>query len=105
MPRWKNLKATESEFTRAAIALWQACGWKVAHHPDSRRLRGDKGLQDLICARAGDVLLVELKRDGERRRPAQLEWHEAAGRHSYCFEESQWDEMQALAQRGPTQRT
>lgn len=62
-----------------ATAKWH--GWMVQHVRPARTakgwrtpIEGDKGAPDLLLARDGDVLLRELKRNGEYPRPEQREW-------------------------------
>ena len=76
-------------------------GWRRVHirnvHTGGGRWRvpyeGDGGLPDLVLARGGRVLLVELKTDKGGFRPGQEEWLAAAGEHGHLWRPSDWDRV------------
>lgn len=77
---------TEAEFQQAVIDIAMLRGWKVAHFRPARTakgwrtpVQGDRGFVDLVLARRGVVLLVELKSDKGRFGPGQQEWAAAIG--------------------------
>lgn len=62
-------------------------GWLLHHDRPARRkdgrwytaVEGDAGFPDLVLARDGDVLFVELKGDGDEMGPEQERWQKALG--------------------------
>jgi len=79
-------RVTEKEFQDAVIALAKLRGWLVAHFRPARTehgwrtpMQGDKGFPDLVLARSGVVLFVELKVKGRRITPGQATWGAAIG--------------------------
>ncbi|WP_330186015.1 VRR-NUC domain-containing protein (plasmid) [Nocardia sp. NBC_01503] len=77
---------SEADFQRRVMDTAQRCGWIIVHTRPARTARGwvtpyegDQGLPDLILARRGRVLLVELKSDKGRATAAQLRWLQEAG--------------------------
>ena len=79
----------ERAFQAAVIELAQRLGWRVAHFRATRTVDrqgrhrwqtpvdGDgAGFPDLVLARAGRILFVELKTDRGRLSPAQAEWRD-----------------------------
>lgn len=93
---------SEADFQTLVIEYAQYRGWMVVHYrpavagPQSRRyltaLQGHKGAPDLILARDGRVLLVELKTQTGRATPEQRAWLAAAGEHGRLWKPSQWDD-------------
>jgi VRR-NUC domain-containing protein len=91
----KKPQETERQFQKAVIDLAKACGWMVMHSRPARvkvrgketwrtPLQGDAGFPDLVLARdAEELLLVELKRTGQKRREDQLTWAEEIPRENY----------------------
>jgi hypothetical protein len=69
---------TEAELKRKVLEIAYANGWIVFHLPmvPQRRpaKRATSGYPDLTCARDGEVLFIELKREGETLDTAQLVW-------------------------------
>lgn len=99
-----NTKATtgpvpmsEAEFQKRVIDTAHAHHWLVQH---SRKvltegrwqtpLGGDAGFPDLVLARAGVVLIVELKTDGGRLEPEQREWLIAMGGWGRVWRPKHW---------------
>ena len=79
---------TEEDFQTWVIKRAWIEGWMVAHFRPGRTVQGwrttmvgDVGFVDLVLARAGVVLLVELKSDrkGAVLAPAQEAWAKAIG--------------------------
>jgi hypothetical protein len=75
-------------------------GWRRVHfRPAQQRGRwvtaytGDDGFPDLVLARAGRVLLAELKAEDGRFRPGQREWLEAAGDNGKLWRPADWDSI------------
>lgn len=76
----------EEEWASFVIGAAKAHGWMVAHFRPARTTRGwrtpvegHSGSPDLLLARRGVVLLVELKRDTTKPRPDQAAWLAAIG--------------------------
>lgn len=78
-------------------------GWKRVHVRAARTERGwrtayegDSGLPDMILARAGRVLLVELKSTTGRPTVEQAAWLAAAGSNGYLWRPADWVDVQAV---------
>lgn len=95
------LTISEAAFQRTVTDLAYRAGWRVCHIPTVPVLRGravrhvtaytgHSGLPDLILARHGVVLLVELKRQHGRLTPEQRLWLAALGGHGHCWRPSDW---------------
>lgn len=100
---------TEDQYQRRVIDAARAHGWHVAHVRPARTTKGwrtpyegDTGLPDLILARAGTVLLAEIKTDRGRTtfQPGQREWLAAAGVHGRLWIPAEWAEALAVLSRG-----
>jgi hypothetical protein len=83
---------SEAQMQRTIIQTAQMHGWRVHHDPPVRLSRrdgtfqhitataGDPGFPDLVLARAGEVIIVECKRQvGAQWKPGQREWLMALG--------------------------
>lgn len=93
---------TEAELQAAVIELAQWNGWKVAHFRPAQNSRGDwrtpvaadgKGFPDLVMVSRFGVLVIELKAENGRLRPAQRAWLEAmdeAGVRNEVWRPSDW---------------
>lgn len=76
---------TEAQLQQAVIDAAWTFGWLVHHvkparTPDGKyltRIAGDPGFPDLVLARNGEVLFIELKSKVGRVRPEQKVWAEA----------------------------
>lgn len=66
---------TERQLQDAVIEAAKTFGWLTYHTHDSRR--SNPGFPDLVLARNGEVLFVELKSEKGRLRPEQAAWHDA----------------------------
>jgi hypothetical protein len=66
-------------------------GWLVSYTPDSRKDQGDAGRPDLMLARRGRVVFVELKSARGTVRPAQKRWIDALGENVYLIRPSNLD--------------
>lgn len=78
------LTMKEADFTQAVIDLAHYRGWLVSHFRPAwskkgwrTPVQGDKGFPDLVLARNGVVLFVELKIGHEKLRPDQEKWGNA----------------------------
>lgn len=81
-----NLHMTETEFADTIIELAHWYGWQVAHFRPARTakgwrtpMQGDVGFPDLVLARDGVVMFVELKSMGGRLSAGQKRWGEQLG--------------------------
>jgi hypothetical protein len=100
-PRRPALDCSEAVFQAAICRLASWAGYRIMHVPpvhDRRRgwitpTQGDEGWPDLILARDGRILIVELKsmKGAKRFRPGQKEWIEAAGEHGRIWTPADWD--------------
>lgn len=78
-----NAVTTEAEFQAQVVDLAKLRGWQVFHALPVQRasdgkhrtaFQGDAGFPDLVMARAGRIVVAELKREGQKPRPYQLQW-------------------------------
>lgn len=85
---------SEAEWQVIVMNLLRHCGWRRVHignvNAGQRRgwtvpYVGDGGLPDIIAARDGRVLLVELKRVGGKPTLDQKAWLTAAGIDGHCW--------------------
>jgi len=66
---------TEAYLEQQVLGTAREHGWLAHHIRDSRRvLAGDPGFPDWVFARDGRIVIVELKREGEKPRPEQAHW-------------------------------
>ncbi len=92
---------TEAQFQQAVLDLAHHCGWLVEHKRPARlvdgswrtAIQGDKGGPDLLLARAGVVILAELKTDKGKLSLEQEAWHEAA--KTVIWRPNRWTEIEA----------
>lgn len=76
----------EAEFQQAVIDIAKLRGWRVAHFRPARTakgwrtpVQGHAGFPDLVLARRGRVLFIELKSDKGRITADQLAWAKELG--------------------------
>lgn len=80
-------RVSEADFQRLLVELARLRGWKVQHTRPAQNSRGrwstpiqgDPGFPDLVLARDGVVILLELKSEKGRLSAVQREWLEALG--------------------------
>lgn len=78
----RKLHLTEVQLQEMIIARAKALGWHVHHTRPARRIdgswstpiQGDAGFVDLVLARNGRVLLVEVKAEKGRLSKVQAKW-------------------------------
>jgi hypothetical protein len=82
-------RESEAQFAVWVLDVARLHGWRAAHFRPARTqqgwrtaVQGDIGSPDLLLARDGQVLLVELKTDRGRLRPAQVSWLCHLGDHA-----------------------
>lgn len=92
-----GLPLSEDDFKRRVIDTAKANGWRVHHSRPARTahgwrtpVEGHSGLPDLVLARAGVVLLAELKSDTGRSTPEQRAWLAAAGPAGRLWRPRDW---------------
>jgi HJR/Mrr/RecB family endonuclease len=98
----RPLEISEAAFQTRVMDYAKYRGWKVVHYRTAilnsgRRataLSGDKGAPDLILAKNGRVLLVELKRDSGRVKPEQQEWLAALGENGRLWRPRDWAQIE-----------
>jgi hypothetical protein len=86
---------SESEFQSQVIAEAKRQGWRVYHVYDSRNT-SDIGFPDLILGHPiqSRIVVIELKRKGEKPTEAQQLWltiFEHAGYETHVWRPSDWD--------------
>lgn len=89
---------SEADFVRRIIDTAHLYHWKVTHFLPSRgnkgwrtALQGDPGFVDLVLAKGGCVLHVEVKTDTGRVRPDQIEWAKEIGPSYRLWRPRDWD--------------
>ena len=94
-----TLPISEAALLNAVIELAHLRGWMVAHFRPAMTskgwrtpLQGDAGVPDLILARGGTVILVELKSRRGVVTPAQRGWLDAAG--GLVWRPEDWDTIE-----------
>jgi hypothetical protein len=77
---------TEAQFTDTVVKLAQFHGWRAVHFRPARTkegwrtaMTGDRGFVDVVLARGGVVLHIELKTEHGALRAGQKEWGEEIG--------------------------
>lgn len=72
---------SEAQLQDAIIEAAKLYGWRCAHFRPAMTVRGwrtpvqgDAGFPDLVLARLGKVMFLELKREGGRVSPDQQAW-------------------------------
>lgn len=104
---------SESDFQRrvmdtATAHRWHVCHVRAARHHGQRwgvPYEGDSGLPDLILARAGLVLLAELKSATGKPTPEQSAWLAAAGVNGRLWRPSDWPAVLAELSATPRPET
>lgn len=92
---------TEAQLQDAVIELARLLGYRVAHFRPAKTDRGWRtpvggdgaGFPDLVLARPGRVLFVELKAGRGRLRPEQVGWLDtlrAGGAETYLWKPGEW---------------
>lgn len=102
--------ASEGEFQDAVIDVAHHYRWLVYHARAVRLasgrwgvpMQGDPGLPDLVLARAGVLLLRELKTDTGDVEPQQERWLQAAGLFAEVWRPSDWQRIIAELSRSVT---
>lgn len=94
----KTAGLTEAAFQTRVMDYAKLRGWMRVHYRPAKQrgkwvtaITGDVGAPDLILARAGRVLLVELKSETGAFRPGQREWLDAADWNGRLWRPSDWD--------------
>lgn len=94
---------TEAHFTTRVIQYARLCGWLVVHYRPARTakgwatpLEGDRGCPDVILARNGQVLLIELKAKRGTLGPGQREWLDALGPHGMLCRPADEEALQEI---------
>ena len=76
---------SEAKLQAEVNKLLTANGWRWTHFRTAitqaghyvTAISGDKGFPDVIAVRGSRLLFAELKREGGKLEPAQIEWREA----------------------------
>jgi hypothetical protein len=102
-PGGAALEISEDAFQSRVVDYARLRGWLVVHYrpaPAGRSgryatpLQGNKGCPDLILARTGRVLLVELKSQRGRLSVDQAAWLGALGRNGRLWRPRDWPAIQ-----------
>jgi hypothetical protein len=105
------MSLSEADFQRRVMDTARLAGWMCCHYRPSINRRGrwstavegDKGAPDLILAKAGRVLLAELKSDRGRATLEQRTWLAQLGSHGRLWAPANWEAV--LLDLGITKRT
>lgn len=88
---------SEADLQRRIIDTATMLGWLVSHTRPARTshgwrtpVTGHRGAPDLLLARGGRCLLVELKSQCGRLGPGQRDWLEALGAHGRLWRPADW---------------
>jgi hypothetical protein len=97
---------TEAEFMGAVIDLARLRGWRLHHQRPARTANGwrsaiigDQGFPDLVLARAGRLVVAELKTERGRLGPGQALWLDllaAAGAEVHVWRPVDMDAIAAV---------
>jgi hypothetical protein len=111
IPSRVPLTVSEAQWQQVLIDTARLYRWTLCHIRPARTdrgwrtpIEGDAGLPDLILARDGVVLLVEVKRQQGQTSPAQRRWLAALGAYGRCWKPSDWNEALRTLRDGPDQR-
>ena len=92
---------TEAEFQSAIVEYAQARGWLVHAQRPARSdkgwrtpIQGDPGFPDLVLARAGVVVIAELKSETGTVTSDQIRWGQAL--ESYLWHPSDWPMIERM---------
>lgn len=67
-------EGSEADWQQRVIDYAMLNGWALSHHPDSRRVVGQRGLPDLLLCRRGRLIFAELKTEHGRLSVDQTFW-------------------------------
>lgn len=92
---------SEADFESRVIKTAKTYGWMVCHYVPAVRqsgnwstpVKGDRGCPDLILARRGVVLLVELKTNSGTTSPDQRKWLAALDGYGDVWRPKDWDRI------------
>jgi hypothetical protein len=93
---------SESAYQRRIIDAAAALSWRVAHFRPARTahgwrtpLEGHAGLPDLVLAKGGSVILVEVKSERGTLTTGQVAWLDQLGDHGRLWKPQSWPEVLA----------
>lgn len=89
---------TEDELLQAITEAATWYGWRWVHYrrSDLAQMQGHSGFPDVVLARNGIVLYLELKSRTGRLKPDQHAWAEAIGENWYGVWPENLDEVLAM---------
>ena len=81
------LRMSEDQLLTGVTDALTAHGWRWTHHrrSDKALTMGDRGIPDIVAARGGRLLFLELKTDSGVLSPDQLAWLAEFPLNSYWF--------------------
>lgn len=101
IPAELRARMSEADWQDMVIEYAQWHRWHVAHfrpaltqHGWRTPMQGDKGFPDLVLARDGAVLFVELKREREKPDQYQIGWLTAIGAKARVWRPRDWPVVQ-----------
>ena len=102
---YAQAKMTEAAWQMSIIKQAHACGWLAVHFKPSKvgdhyltQVLGDAGSPDLLLARNGVLLLIEVKAQRGRLSPEQERWRDAIGPQQWrcwrpSYKRAAWEEL------------
>lgn len=89
---------TETEFQQRILDTAHLYGWMTHHTRPAQTTRGwrtpitgHQGFPDLVLARAGRLIVAELKTDRGKLGPGQPEWLHTLGTHGRLWRPRDWN--------------
>lgn len=104
---WAPRDMSEDDYQRRIMDAAKTLGWRIVHirplwDKTGQRMRtpyeGHPGLPDLILARRGAVLLIEVKRESGKSTLDQDAWLAAAGQNGFLTRPSGWPHLLKVLQ-------
>jgi hypothetical protein len=94
---------SEAQWQQRVMDTAALLGYRTAHfRPAQARsgrwatpMQGDRGFPDLVLAKSGRILVVELKSDTGKLGPGQREWLDELGEHGRLWRPRDWSEVLA----------
>jgi VRR-NUC domain-containing protein len=94
------LTISEAQLQRTVIDYALLRGWRCVHYRPARTIHGYRtaltghpGAPDLLLARDGRILCIELKRQHGRLTPDQRLWLAALGGNARCWRPADWPQI------------
>jgi len=101
MTRWSSLTESEDDYLDKILDTALRNQWMAVHFipaivASGRRItpfKGLRGFPDLVLAREGEVLIPEIKKDGQYPKPDQRRWLHHLGDLGRVWRPSDWNDV------------